>query len=82
MLSKLRRFLYDKKGQGMAEYIIIVALIIVVAIVAFRLFGARMRQTAVSSSDRIKRQTEAAAKQSDIDAAKYATEIQVKWTLS
>ncbi len=40
----LRKFLKDEKGQGMVEYILIVALIAVAAIVMVRLFGTKISQ--------------------------------------
>ena len=39
-----RRFLKDENGQGMVEYILIVALIAVAAIVMVRLFGTKISQ--------------------------------------
>jgi len=38
----LKKFLKDESGQGMTEYILIVALIAIAAIVAVRLFGTKI----------------------------------------
>jgi len=43
MISKTREFLAGKRGQGMTEYIIILALIAVAAIAIFTLFGKQIR---------------------------------------
>jgi Flp pilus assembly pilin Flp len=43
----------DKKGQGMTEYILIVALIAVVAIVAVKMFGTQIKELFTSSSKKI-----------------------------
>jgi pilus assembly protein Flp/PilA len=39
MLQKIRNFLGCKKGQGMTEYIIIVALLAIACITVYQLFG-------------------------------------------
>ena len=43
ILTKIRRFLQGEEGQGMTEYIIIVALIAIAAIGIFVLFGDQIR---------------------------------------
>ena len=51
MLSKLNRLAVQKKGQGMTEYIIIVALIAIAAIGVVSLFGDNIRALFAASSD-------------------------------
>jgi len=51
MLMKIRRKLTSKKGQGMTEYIIIVALIAIAAIGVLSLFGDNIRALFGASSD-------------------------------
>ncbi len=38
-MEKIRRLIQDKRGANMVEYIIVVAVIALVAIAAFRTFG-------------------------------------------
>jgi Flp pilus assembly pilin Flp len=38
-MQQIRKFLQDKRGANMVEYIIVVAVIALVAIAAFRTFG-------------------------------------------
>lgn len=40
MLKRIKRFLGSKEGQGMTEYIIIVALIAIACVVLYNVFGA------------------------------------------
>jgi pilus assembly protein Flp/PilA len=51
MLIKLNRLAVQKKGQGMTEYIIIVALIAIAAIGVVTLFGDNIRALFSASSD-------------------------------
>ncbi|MCB4790408.1 MAG: Flp family type IVb pilin [Elusimicrobia bacterium] len=39
----LKRFWNDESAQGMVEYILIVALVAAVVVVAFKLFGTKIR---------------------------------------
>ncbi len=43
MLQRIHKLFFNKKGQGMTEYIIIVALIAIAAIVVIKLFGQQIR---------------------------------------
>ncbi len=43
MIARFRRFMKGRRGQGMTEYIIIVALIAIAALVLFTLFGDQIR---------------------------------------
>ena len=51
MMIKLNRLVRDKKGQGMTEYIIIVALIAIAAIGVVTLFGDNIRALFSASAD-------------------------------
>jgi len=51
MLIKLNRLAVQKKGQGMTEYIIIVALIAIAAIGVVTLFGDNIRALFAASAD-------------------------------
>lgn len=65
---QLQRNFKNQRGQGMTEYIIIVALIAVAAIAVYQLFGATVRnQTAA-----IAREVSGQDGQANIDAAKTA----------
>jgi len=48
-----KKFLKDERGQGMTEYILIVALIAVAAIVAVKMFGGTIKGLFSSASDKI-----------------------------
>jgi Flp pilus assembly pilin Flp len=58
---KVRRFLkglfYNEEGQTMTEYIIIVVLIAVAAIVVLRLFGEQIRDLFTGAKDTIENET-------------------------
>ena len=54
----LKQFLNDESGQGMTEYILIIALIAVICIVAIRLFGAQIKDLIVRSTRKIKDETQ------------------------
>jgi pilus assembly protein Flp/PilA len=43
--ERLNKFLRDEEGQGMTEYILIVLLIAIVAIAAFKYFGKKVGTT-------------------------------------
>ena len=43
MIGRMRKFMQGKKGQGMTEYIIIVALIAIAAIVIYAAFGQQIQ---------------------------------------
>ena len=51
MLSKVRNALRDESGQGMTEYIIIVALIAIAAIGVITVFGDNVRRLFGASAD-------------------------------
>ena len=43
----------NKRGQGMVEYILIIVLIVIVAIVGVKLFGGTINELFTSSSEKI-----------------------------
>lgn len=45
--------LKSNKGQGMVEYILIIVLIVIVAIVGVKLFGKNVNEIFTSSSEKI-----------------------------
>jgi pilus assembly protein Flp/PilA len=47
------RFMKCRKGQGMVEYILIVALIAIIVIAGVRLFGGKVKGLFSSASDKI-----------------------------
>lgn len=51
------RFFKDESGQGMTEYILIIALIAVVCVVAIKLFGSQIKDLIVRSTRKIKDET-------------------------
>lgn len=51
MISKFRRAIRDESGQGMTEYIIIVALIAIAAIGVVSIFGDNIRALFGASAD-------------------------------
>jgi len=53
----LRKLWSDESGQGMTEYIIVIALIAVVCVVAIRSFGSQVNDLIVKSNRRIKDDT-------------------------
>ena len=55
------------RGQGMTEYIIILALIIIAAIVVIRLIGKQSRDTGVKAGKAITEQTKKAESQYESD---------------
>ena len=54
----LKRFLNDESGQGMTEYVLIIALIAVICIVAIRLFGSQIKDLITRSTRKIKDETQ------------------------
>ncbi len=53
MLAYLQRCLKDERGQGMTEYILIVVLIAIAAIVAFTYFRDQLNTKVNSSADEV-----------------------------
>ncbi|OQA92292.1 MAG: Flp/Fap pilin component [Elusimicrobia bacterium ADurb.Bin231] len=51
------RFFKDESGQGMTEYVLVIALIAVVCIVAIKLFGSQIKDLIVRSTRKIKDET-------------------------
>ncbi len=58
MRKVLRDFLYREEGQTMTEYILIVALIAIAAIVVLRLFGEQIKDLFTGARDTIENETE------------------------
>ena len=52
-----KRFLNDEEGQGMTEYILIVVLIAVAAIVVVKLFGKKIADLFKKSTEKIDKET-------------------------
>ena len=50
----MKRFFKNEQGQGMTEYIIIVALVAVAAIAVVSLFGGRIKAAFTKSADALK----------------------------
>jgi type IV pilus assembly protein PilA len=72
------RKLRNESGQGMTEYIIIVALIAIAAIAAFTYFGSTVRNQTAAMTEELagqsgKAETEAAGKAADNAASDAAT---------
>ena len=53
----LRKLWSDESGQGMTEYILIIALIAVVCVVAIKAFGVQIKDLIQKSTKRIKDDT-------------------------
>ncbi|MDD2523765.1 MAG: Flp family type IVb pilin [Endomicrobiia bacterium] len=51
--------LRSNKGQGMVEYILIVVLIVIVALVGVKLFGKNVNEIFTSSADKISQEASA-----------------------
>ena len=58
MISKFRSAIRDESGQGMTEYIIIVALIAIAAIGVVTLFGENIRALFSASADALAGETQ------------------------
>ena len=56
-----------RKGQGITEYIILIALVVVAAVVIIRLLGIQTREKGVKAGKAIKEQTEEAQSQYESD---------------
>lgn len=69
MLSKIRHTLRDESGQGMTEYIIIVALIAIAAIGVITIFGDNVRALFSASANAL-----AGEEVSDLDTASHTWE--------
>jgi len=53
----IAQFWNDESGQGMTEYILIVAFIAVAAVVAVKMFGSQITGLFTKSSDKIGKET-------------------------
>ena len=53
----LKKFLNDENGQGMTEYILIVVLIAIAAIVVVKLFGKQIAGLFKKSTEKIDKET-------------------------
>ncbi|MFP4466435.1 MAG: Flp family type IVb pilin [Candidatus Goldiibacteriota bacterium] len=54
----MRRLFKKKKGQGMTEYILIIALIAIVVIAGVRLFGSKVNDGFQKASEKIEENTQ------------------------
>ena len=66
-IQRIRRLIYGKKGQGMTEYIIIVALIAIAAIGIYALFGEQIRSVVSSIGGQLSGDTTAETDKVDMD---------------
>lgn len=66
-IQRIRRLIYGKKGQGMTEYIIIVALIAIAAIGIYALFGEQIRSVVSSIGGQLSGETDAETDKVDMD---------------
>lgn len=57
MIRRFRRFMKGRRGQGMTEYIIIVALIAIAAIGIYALFGKQIRAVVQSIGGQLSGET-------------------------
>jgi len=73
MISKLRSSIRSESGQGMTEYIIIVALIAIAAIGVVTLFGDNIRKLFGASADAL-----AGAEQQTMNAEVHGSEAEHK----
>ncbi len=53
----IKRFLNEEKGQGMTEYILIVVLIAIAAIVVVKAFGNKIKELFTKSTNKITKET-------------------------
>lgn len=60
--ERAKKFMRDEDGQGMTEYILIVLLIAILAIAAFKYFGKKIGKTVNNAADTL-----------DIEAGKATT---------
>jgi len=47
------KFLKNKKGQGMVEYILIIVLVVIIVIAGLKLFGSNLKQMFDTSNQKI-----------------------------
>jgi Flp pilus assembly pilin Flp len=53
----MKKYFSSRKGQGMVEYVLIVALVAVVCVAGFKVFGKQIRQLFIGSSNKIQTET-------------------------
>ncbi len=61
MMKKMRKLVRSEKGQGMTEYIIIVALIAIAAIVVITIFSQNLRALFAASANELAGQEQSGA---------------------
>ena len=61
--ERLKKFYRDEEGQGMTEYILIVLLIAIVAIAAFKFFGKRVDESVKKAGNTLKTETDKAVQE-------------------
>jgi pilus assembly protein Flp/PilA len=71
MKTVMRRFRRDQRGQGMTEYIIIVALIAIAAIGIVTIFGENIRQIFWGSTEALTGETDVKIDKNRGSKAKY-----------
>ena len=71
LIQRMRRLIKGKNGQGMTEYIIIVALIAIAAIGIYTLFGKQIREVVGAISGQLGGETKDASKK--VDTSKQRT---------
>ena len=67
VMQRINRLIHGKKGQGMTEYIIIVALIAIAAIGIYALFGEQIRSVIASIGGQLSGDTTAETDKVDMD---------------
>lgn len=50
-MELLKRFFHEEEGQGLVEYALIIALVVVIAIVALRTIGNRANTTLTNAAE-------------------------------
>ena len=61
------KFLRNRKGQGMVEYILIVVVVVGLVLVGYRMFGGKVKDAFTEGADRIEKESSAAYEASDRD---------------
>ncbi|MCX5859753.1 MAG: Flp family type IVb pilin [Proteobacteria bacterium] len=61
--ERVKKFYRDEEGQGMTEYILIVLLIAIVAIAAFKFFGKRVSDSVQKAGSTLSTEADKAVKE-------------------
>ncbi len=74
VMQRLARLVKGKNGQGMTEYIIIVALIAIAAIGIYTLFGKQIREVVGAISGQLGGETDKSAETSHVCQKRYSSD--------